>query len=329
MLLASTYASAKKFNDQNQDDIMKKNYLVYLLLFITVFICNSSFARSKELIDPAPITFSQPIEIEKVEGAIFAAMINEDWRQNAPTVTESNGKSIDVIYSVRAHKIFAKIVFDPNGVKLLYVDSINLNYTQKKNKMFIHPSYMVWTQQLMDSIDRNIKTGKTDTLQQSNVPTEALKNFHSFKLHTVTLSERYQNNEGNLASTTNLDVNLAANLVPVLNSWKKEGNRHLDVKVNVEGIRFIGTAARIMVGAMAGRSWVVVKIEFVEHSTNKTIGTARLYRIADKARGYTAARNDYAMIEGMADDIVKFIKVNYEAPVGSGTPVPANIESEL
>lgn len=308
---------------------MQKNYWVYLLFFVTVFMCESSFARSKELIDPAPITLSQPMAIEKIEGAIYAAMVTEGWTQNAPAATESNGKSIEVIYTLRAHKVFAKIAFDQTSVKLIYVNSINLNFKQKKNKMFIHPSYMDWTQQLMNSIEQNIKTGNTDTQQQSNMPTEALKNFDSFKLHTVTLSERYQNNDGNRASTTNLDFDLATNLVPVLNSWKKEGNRQLDIKVNVEGIRFIGTAARVMVGAMAGRSWIVVKIEFIETSTNKTIGTARLYRIANKANGFTAARKDYAMVEGMADDIIQFIKGNYEMAVGGGAPIPPNIKSEL
>jgi len=308
---------------------MKKNYVIYLLLLITVFICESSFARSNELIDPAPITFSQPVAIEKIEGAVYAAITTHGWTQNTPTITESDSNSIDIVYTIRTHKIIAKLVFDTSSVKLHYINSENMKYKQQKNKTFIHPNYMVWTQELMDGIDRNIKNGTTAAQKQSNVPTEPFKNFDSFTLHTVTLSELYRSTEGNRTSTANLDFNLKNNLIPILDSKKREGNRNLDIKINVEGIRFIGTGARIMIGAMAGRSWIVVKIEFIESSTNQTIGIAKLYRVANKANGFTASRNDYAMIEDIARDIIDFIHANYENAVGGGTPVPANIESDI
>jgi hypothetical protein len=94
-------------------------------------MCEFSFARSSELVDPTPIVISQSIDIEKIEGAIYAAMVTNRWARNKPTITEPNGKSLEAIYSVRAHTIITKITFDSNEIKLLYVDSVNMNYKNK------------------------------------------------------------------------------------------------------------------------------------------------------------------------------------------------------
>ena len=100
-------------------------------------------------------------------------------------------------------------------------------------------------------------------------------------------------------------------------------------KPHIEAVRFIGTAARIWAGSLAGRSWIFVKVDLIDESTGDLVGQPELYRVARLGNGFTGSSRDYKMVEDMAADITQYIQNNYHQAIGGGRVPPTEIIQEV
>ena len=197
-----------------------------------------------------------------------------------------------------------------------------------KKKTVIHPSYLVWTQQLADQIKSNLAKGAEFSPVLAPLPKpenqkfkEPLSAFGQFKFEPTTLAPRFANEQSAIKSGTNLDHNIALASKPKLNSWNKpEIARTLLIKTHISDLRFIGTGKRLLTGVTAGRSNVTVEVTLVDQATAEVVGKTVLRRIAKQGNGLGGARNDYAMIENVGKDVVTYIDKNYAAVTGDLTP---------
>ncbi|GLS27852.1 hypothetical protein [Marinibactrum halimedae] len=311
-------------------------YKFLIALFIVLCGLNAYAAK---LVDPSPITVPEGTTIEQIQTAIQGAIDEKNWQ-----VENQIDQLIEASYSVRSHKLTMAISYTSSQIQFEYKDSVNLKYKEKKGKKHIHRNYMPWTQSLADQIARNIAMGEGYTpikfetkplpparprafndATENAKPKESFSAFGKFQLEAATLSEGYNDVAQHNGATRNLTINLDNTLMPQLAQWQRHSNsdRALVIRPNVERIKFIGNAARVMIGGHAGESWMTVRVSFVDAATGDLVAEPLLYRKAGQASRYIGAKLDYKMVEDMAQDIKQYMMNNYDKPMGGGAFPPA------
>ncbi len=314
---------------------LKINALVLLL-----FLSTTNVLAKTKLVNPETITVSTTLTLEQVEKAIKGAIIQLGWIPVAIKESNDNTKFIHASYAIRRHKLTLGINYSTKQIDFGYIRSTNLKYKNKRGKQYIHKNYMVWTKELAKQIKQNVDMGTEFSYEKAVAnaprvsnppPKEAFKNFSQFKLLPTILATPYQGQKGNESTKTNLDHNFQSNLVVLLESLKGNGssNRTLIIQPRIQAVKFIGTGARIWVGSLAGRSWIIVKLTITEEATGKIIAQPELYRIANFSNGFTVSRSDYQMVEDMALDITNYFERNYEVAVGGGVYPPLEIQKKI
>lgn len=330
---------------------MKKNRVVYVLAVLLFSIASLAYGRTAELKEPEPIVPPQGITLEKLDKVVDHALVQKGWakKKKAGDVP----REIDVEYASGSHRVVVRLKYDISKLQMSYYSSENLNfdYSERKKASYIHPKYMVWTQELMDQIkadfqlpesafvnesvstslgSANAVAAPASTVVASDVPKEILSHFSKFKLEKTTINPKFNAHAGNVQTGVNLDHGLDLTLAPKLTKWTNDkASRTLVIKPHIEAVRFIGGGARFFAGRMAGRSWIYVKVRLIDEASGEVIAEPEFYRIAEAANGYTLARADYKMVEDEASDITSYIENNYSAAIGGGIKPPQNIKSEL
>lgn len=316
--------------------------LLWVLALVSLLGSSLTYARSAELVDPKPINVTN-IPFEKIESIIGASLVQKGWVKKK--FISEQPRIIEIEFAIRTHRILMQLEYDTTNIKLSYANSENLNYENKKGKKYIHPNYIQWTQALADQISANISSGgisdlttsptsaaasTTTNFKNPSTPTEAFHNFSSFKLEKTTLGKKYNTVAGNISSARNLDASIEQSLKSKLNTWTDASKpaRTLTIKPHIEAVRFIGSGARFFVGAMAGRSWMYVKLTCVDEASGAIISETEFYRVAQMANGFTLARADYKMVEDLGDDIVRFMENNYNNAIGGGSAPPQDVRVE-
>lgn len=72
-------------------------------------------------------------------------------------VPDGDGKTLKATYMVRAHTVVVHIVPGSNSYSVKYADSNNMKYGVAGGKPMIHPFYNDWVDQLIRSIDFEVK----------------------------------------------------------------------------------------------------------------------------------------------------------------------------
>lgn len=326
---------------------MQKRF-IWIMALVSLLGSSLAHARSTELVDPKPIAVTN-IPLDKIETTLDASLAQKGWVKKK--FLSDQPRAVEIEYAIRTHRIVMKLEYDTSSIKLSYANSEHLNYETKKGKSYIHPNYMVWTQGLADQISANISSGgisgsstspmstATATVANSNsntnpttsgTPKEPFNNFSAFKLGKTTLGKKYEAIAGNVSAARNLDARIEQSLKPKLNAWTdtNKPTRTLTIKPHIEAVRFIGSGARFFAGAMAGRSWMYVKLTCIDDTSGAVISETEFYRVAQMANGFTLARADYKMVEDVGDDIAHFMENNYAKAVGGGSAAPHDVRVE-
>ena len=109
-------------------------------------------ARKAELVDPAPIAIPAGLTPSQVTKEIKRALVGRGWE----ITTEQPGE-IDSTLHLREHVARIKVAYDASQVRIAYVDSTNLDYTDKRGTRYIHPNYLGWIGFLVNDIGTNLK----------------------------------------------------------------------------------------------------------------------------------------------------------------------------
>ena len=109
-------------------------------------------ARKAELVDPAPIAIPAGLTQAQVTKEIKRALVGRGWE----ITTEQPGE-IDSTLHLREHVARIKVAYDASQVRIAYLDSTNLDYTDKRGTRYIHPNYLGWIGFLVNDIGTNLK----------------------------------------------------------------------------------------------------------------------------------------------------------------------------
>lgn len=145
-----------------------------------------------------------------------------------------------------------------------------------------------------------------------------LGQFAKVEMKAVTISEKFAGAGANQKAAAKIDQvlfdnmkNVFANLERVEEGqdFSNSGTRTLQITPVVKEIKFIGGAARFMVGAMAGSSAVLMEVTLRDSTSGEIIGQPEFYQ---KASAFSGAYGiaDNRMLEVIAQDIVNYCSRN-------------------
>lgn len=104
------------------------------------------------LTDPDPISVPAGLKADEVGKAIKAGIASRTgW-----TVTKEESGQIEATLNVRQHMLKVNIPYSTTQVAIKYVDSQNLDYSEKKGVKYIHNKWVGWTRNLSSDIQREL-----------------------------------------------------------------------------------------------------------------------------------------------------------------------------
>ena len=129
---------------------MVRSRFAYLLLVPIAFMLMG--ARAAALVDPDPIAVPAGLTVKDVSKAIRAGIAQRGW-----VVSKDEGGKIDAVLNLREHTARIAIGYDTKQVKINYVSSENLAYSEKNGARYIHRNYLKWIQNVVSDISRELQ----------------------------------------------------------------------------------------------------------------------------------------------------------------------------
>src|SRR5687768_12010937 len=106
-----------------------------------------------ELVDPDPIAVPAGVAAADVSKAIKTGIVRRGW-----VVTKDEKGQIDATLNIRSHTAKVAIPYNAKEVAIKYVDSTDLDYSEKKGKRYIHGNYVKWIRNMQADIQRQLQT---------------------------------------------------------------------------------------------------------------------------------------------------------------------------
>ena len=122
---------------------------VVLLLLISLFVL--SCAHKVQPIYDAEISVPPKAQSEDISKAIRSALIARGW-----TVTKEDQDVIESQIHVRSHTAAIRIPFNEQSIRIRYVSSDHLLYSQESGTASIHRNYNKWIKLLEQDISSNL-----------------------------------------------------------------------------------------------------------------------------------------------------------------------------
>jgi hypothetical protein len=153
-------------------------------------------------------------------------------------------------------------------------------------------------------------------------PTARLGDFATFELREL---ERPALKEGaaTVAADT-LNNHLKEMITPILEGWKNAGSqgatRALVIQPEIVEMHFVGGKARFWGGALAGNSFVTLRLKLTDAATGESIGTPEFYQRANAMGGaWSVGKTDKDMLRRVATLATEYLTKNHDAAVGGFT----------
>jgi len=122
---------------------------IVLVLFIS--LCVLSCAYRVQPIYDAELSVPPKAKMEDIPQAIKSALIARGW-----TIQKEDKDLIESQILVRSHSAGIRIPFDEKFVRIKYVSSVHLLYSQEGGTQYIHHNYNKWIRLLERDISSNL-----------------------------------------------------------------------------------------------------------------------------------------------------------------------------
>ena len=128
---------------------MKRFTMIVLtgLAALTLGACTS-----QPLVTAQPIAVPSGVTQPQVQRAIDNALDSRGW-----TIDKTEDGNILSTLHLRDHTATVRITYDTQSVKIAYVSSTNLDYSQRGSRRYIHRNYNGWVGFLEQDIKRNLQ----------------------------------------------------------------------------------------------------------------------------------------------------------------------------
>ncbi|MCB5183887.1 hypothetical protein LG201_01555 [Methylobacillus gramineus] len=164
---------------------------------------------------------------------------------------------------------------------------------------------------------------RTPTNAQNPAPLEPFSKFSSFELKPINTAEDCAKQRGADVALTDVQGQLNWKLGPMVKDWNSKtasGTRKLLIEPICSDVKLVGTAGRILAGALAGSSAIVMKMRYTEADTGKIIAEPVFYQRANAmGAAYSFGGTDRNMAARISELMIAYARNNYDAAVGGPT----------
>lgn len=298
--------------------------LVRIALTGLLLLCAAS-PQAADLEDPAPIAIPEHTAATDVIKSIKNAMVRDHWALDG----EGPGQ-VQASFTTNGHVAKVSISYGDKEVRVTYADSIALDFKQDGERRQIHHNYNKWVERLAKDIaafdaggdpDTVLKNSKADLINPP--PSEKLSNFSHFEITPVAMDPPYSGQQPNEEALAKIQECLDNDMRPLLAQWNGKAPpadkpRNLKIDPHIDSIKFIGGGARFFVGAMAGTSYVTLRVTFTDADTGAVIASPHFSLRPGGSAGFMGSA-DNQMLQDIAQLVRDYTQANYDEAVGGTT----------
>ena len=171
-----------------------------------------------------------------------------------------------------------------------------------------------------------VTTVETPETSFNPAPTSSFSSYSQIELNPVQFDPGLPSGSANQAALDKIQENVDAEIGLTLEQWNSNpsttSNGRLVIEPVITEMKFVGGATRVLAGALAGSSAVVMKVRIYDSESGDTIAYPEFYqRAAAMGGAYTVGVTDNLMLVRIANLLVEYVKSNYENAVGGPTGV--------
>ena len=155
-------------------------------------------------------------------------------------------------------------------------------------------------------------------------PTTGLSAYSQIELIPIRFAPGVQSNEASQKALRKIQENVDAKIGPTLERWNTSpsatSNGQLVIEPLITEMKFVSGGTRLIAGALAGSSAVVMKVKMYDKVSGNMIAHPEFYqRAAAMGGAYSMGASDNLMLVRIADLLTEYLRDNYAAPVGGRT----------
>jgi hypothetical protein len=160
---------------------------------------------------------------------------------------------------------------------------------------------------------------------QNPPPANPFAGYDRYDLAPISMGAPYAGQGGNEKAKAKIQEYLNTETSAIVQRWNgdAQGSQKgvtLSIEPRIEKIKFIGGAARFWAGALAGDSYVVIKVRFVEKPGDKVLAEPEFYqRAAAMSGAWTFGAQDNDMLHRIIVLTNHYLEANYRDAAGGPT----------
>jgi hypothetical protein len=160
---------------------------------------------------------------------------------------------------------------------------------------------------------------------QNPPPANALAGYDKYELAPIALDPQYAGDAGKVAAKDKIQGYVTAETGAIIEQWNKDAagsarGQSLLLEPRLEKLKVVSGGARFWGGALAGDSFVVMKLKITEQPSGKQLAEAEFYQRASAMSGaWTFGAQDKDMMHRVVVLANHYLQSNYKEAVGGPT----------
>ena len=163
----------------------------------------------------------------------------------------------------------------------------------------------------------------TNMTKPSGIPQASKVKFSEFakvEMKPLAINEKFAESGANQKARRKIEGNLKNQVKTIFSNctflgenqeFSKTSDKTLQIVPTIKEIKFIGGAARIWVGAMAGSSAVLMEVICKDSKSSEIVAQAEFYQEANAFSGaYSMGGTDNMMLDQVSLDVAKWLVAN-------------------
>ena len=160
---------------------------------------------------------------------------------------------------------------------------------------------------------------------QNPPPANALAGYDKYELLPIAMGPPYAGDDGKEKAKAKIQDHMTTETGPIIAQWNTDAagstrGQSLVIEPRIEKLKVVSGGARFWAGALAGDSYVVMKLRIVEQPSGTLLAEPEFYqRAAAMSGAWTIGGQDKDMMHRIVPLTNKYLQSNYKEAVGGPT----------
>lgn len=160
---------------------------------------------------------------------------------------------------------------------------------------------------------------------QNPPPANALAGYDKYELAPIAMGPPYAGDKGKEAARDKIQGYMNTETGAIVEQWNKDAagstrGQSLLIEPRIEKLKVVSGGARFWAGALAGDSYVVMKLRIVEQPSGNVLAEPEFYqRAAAMSGAWTIGAQDKDMLHRIVTLTNLYLQSNYTEAVGGPT----------